>query len=108
MATYDIVTVGGGLGGSSLARSMALEGHSVLVLERESEFKDRVRGEQMTSWGSGEARELGIYELLRGRCANEMRYWDVYVGPNRIQHRDLTETTPSKLPNLGFFHPEMQ
>ena len=46
-ANYDIVTVGGGLGGASLARSMALEGRSVLVLERETEFKDRVRGEQM-------------------------------------------------------------
>ncbi|MCH8816031.1 MAG: FAD-dependent monooxygenase, partial [Chloroflexi bacterium] len=105
---YDIVTVGGGLGGASLARSMALEGRRVLVLERETEFKDRVRGEQLSSWGSGEARELGVYDLLLGTCASEMRYWDVYVGPNRIQHRDLTETTPTGLPNLAFFHPEMQ
>jgi 2-polyprenyl-6-methoxyphenol hydroxylase-like FAD-dependent oxidoreductase len=87
---------------------MALDGRNVLVLERETEFKDRVRGEQMASWGAGEARELGIYDLLCGSCANEMRYWDVYVGPNQMQHRDLTETTPSGLPNLGFFHPEMQ
>ena len=107
-AKYDIVTVGGGLGAASLARSMALEGRSVLVLERETEFKDRVRGEQLASWGAGEARELGIYDLLLESCGNEMRYWDVYVGPNRMMHRDVTETTPSKLPNLAFFHPQMQ
>jgi flavin-dependent dehydrogenase len=43
--TYDIITVGGGLGGASLAKAMAEHGARVLVLEREQQFKDRVRGE---------------------------------------------------------------
>jgi len=42
---FDVVVVGGGLGGATLARSMALQGARVLVLERDYQFKDRLRGE---------------------------------------------------------------
>jgi len=52
----------------------------VLVLEREKQFKDRVRGEQMSPWGVAEARELGIYELLRDACGHEVRWWQTYLG----------------------------
>ena len=38
---YDIITVGGGLGGSTLAKAMAERGARVLVVERERHFKDR-------------------------------------------------------------------
>jgi flavin-dependent dehydrogenase len=41
---YDIITVGGGLGGATLAKAMVENGARVLVLERERQFKDRVRG----------------------------------------------------------------
>jgi 2-polyprenyl-6-methoxyphenol hydroxylase-like FAD-dependent oxidoreductase len=50
--TYDLITVGGGLGGSALAKAMAEHGARVLVVERERRFKDRVRGEAMHPWGS--------------------------------------------------------
>ena len=46
---YDIITVGGGLGGATLAKAMAAQGARVLVLEREVHFKDRVRGEQIAA-----------------------------------------------------------
>ena len=39
MSVYDLVTIGGGLGGAALARSMALAGAKVLVLERTTDFK---------------------------------------------------------------------
>ena len=48
---YDIITVGGGLGGSALAKVLAERGARVLVVERESQFKDRVSGEWMAPWG---------------------------------------------------------
>jgi len=48
---YDAVIVGGGLAGSTLAKNLAEVGCQVLVLERETRFKDRVRGEQMNPWG---------------------------------------------------------
>jgi NADPH-dependent 2,4-dienoyl-CoA reductase/sulfur reductase-like enzyme len=60
---YDIITVGGGIAASALAETMAERGARVSVLERETKFEDRVRGEGLVCWGGGEARELGIYEL---------------------------------------------
>ena len=33
---YDIITVGGGVGGSGIAKAMAERGYRVLVLERET------------------------------------------------------------------------
>jgi choline dehydrogenase-like flavoprotein len=76
---YDIVTVGGGLGGAALAKTMTEHGARVLVLERERQFKDRVRGEGMHAWGVPEARALGIYDLLRDTCGCEARWWDTYL-----------------------------
>ena len=43
-AEYDIVTVGGGLGGAAVAVAMAKAGARVLVVERETRFQDRIRG----------------------------------------------------------------
>ena len=47
----DAIIVGGGLGGSALAEQLARAGRNVLVLERETKFRDRVRGENMLPWG---------------------------------------------------------
>jgi flavin-dependent dehydrogenase len=63
--TYDLITVGGGIGGAALAGAMAEHGARVLVLERETRFKDRVRGEGLLPWGVGEARTLGLYAGIR-------------------------------------------
>ena len=48
---YDIVTVGGGLGGSALAKVLAEHDARVLVVERERQFSDRIRGEWIAPWG---------------------------------------------------------
>jgi menaquinone-9 beta-reductase len=108
MSGYDLAIVGGGLGGSTLARAMAERGARVLVLERESRFKDRVRGEQMHPWGVAEARELGIYGLLRASCGHELPWWDAYAGPERTMHRDLPNTTPQRAGEFTYYHPAMQ
>jgi menaquinone-9 beta-reductase len=100
---YDIVTIGGGLGASALARTMAERGAKVLVLEQERRFRDRVRGEYVCPWGVAEAKELGISEILCGNCAVELPWIDLGFGP-----RNLLETTPQQLPGLSFSHPEMQ
>jgi choline dehydrogenase-like flavoprotein len=47
----DIVIVGGGIGGGSLATVLARDWVSVAVLERDPQPLDRVRGE---SWRRGE------------------------------------------------------
>jgi 2-polyprenyl-6-methoxyphenol hydroxylase-like FAD-dependent oxidoreductase len=106
--TYDIITVGGGLGGATLAKVMAEHGARVLVLEREAHFKDRVRGEGLHAWGVPEAKALGIYELLRNTCGLEVRWWDIYLGSQLMAHRDFLTTTPHQSPLFGFYHPDMQ
>jgi len=108
MADYDIITIGGGLGGAALAKGMAEQGARVLVIERETQFKDRVRGEGMTPWGCLDAQKLGIYDLLTSTCGHELPWWDNYIGPMQIMHRNVAETTPGGLPALAFNHPEMQ
>ena len=106
--SFDLVIIGGGLGGSVLAKSMAEGGASVLVLEREREFKDRVRGEFVTSWGTAEAQRLGIYQMLLDKVAHPVRWADLYAVKTLIVHRDVVTTTPQQLPCLAFYHPAMQ
>ena len=101
--SYDIITVGGGIAASTLARAMAGRGAKVLVLEREKQFKDRVRGEALVSWGVAEANELGICHLLKEKCAHDVPYVEAGTGL-----RDLRATTLQQLPLLSFPHQVMQ
>jgi menaquinone-9 beta-reductase len=105
---YDLIIVGGGLGGSSLAASIAKRGARVLLLEREQQFKDRVRGECVFPWGVAEAIHLDVLELLRDRCAHELPWMDFYSGDVLTVHRPVAATTPQQLPCITFYHPTMQ
>ena len=100
---FDVVTVGGGMAASALAIAMARSGARVLVLEKETKFRDRVRGEALTPWGVAEARKLGLAELLLNTCAKELPWVEMGFGP-----RNLVETTPQKEPFYSYSHPEMQ
>ena len=64
MVDYDVVVVGGGIAGSALAASLAPAGLGVLVLERLTEFRDRVRGEFMHPWGAAEMDRLDLTATL--------------------------------------------
>jgi 2-polyprenyl-6-methoxyphenol hydroxylase-like FAD-dependent oxidoreductase len=63
---YDLIIVGGGIGGGALATVMARAGRSVLVLEKSTVYRDRVRGEWMAPWGVAEAKRIGLYGDLIG------------------------------------------
>ena len=105
---FDIVTVGGGLGGAALARAMAERGARVLVLERERRFSDRVRGEALMPWGVAEARALGLHTLLLATCGHPLPWLDIFVAGLQIAHRDMPATTAHAAPWLAFYHPAMQ
>jgi len=64
MAGHDLVIVGGGIAGSALAAAVAAAGVDVVLLEREIEFRDRVRGEFMHAWGAAEMLTLGLEQPL--------------------------------------------
>jgi 2-polyprenyl-6-methoxyphenol hydroxylase-like FAD-dependent oxidoreductase len=60
----DIVIVGAGIGGAALATVLARAGLDVLVVERQTVYRDRVRGEFMAPWGVGETLRLGLTDVL--------------------------------------------
>ncbi len=108
MQEYDIVTVGGGLGGAALAREMAGAGARVLVLERTTEFADRVRGEVLVPWGCREANALGLYDLLHASCGHEIVWWEGVFDGMPVLRRDMTDATEGGYPTLTYYHPRMQ
>jgi len=105
--SYDIITVGGGLGGSTLALTLARRGLRVLVLERETAFKDRVRGEGILPWGVNEAKLLGIRELLVERAGRRVDHWTSHSWKQRPP-RDLPATTPDGSYCINVYHPRLQ
>lgn len=95
--TYDLVIVGGGIGGSALAAVMARAGRKVLLLEKSAQYEDRVRGEWIAPWGVTETKRLGLYDLLMsagGHHIAEHVTYDESLAP------EACEATP--LP-LGIF-----
>jgi len=105
--TYDLIVVGGGIAGASLAQSVAKSGARVLVVEQETKFRDRIRGECMQPWGVGEALKLGVAEALRS-YAYEMRWVQLILNGQTAMKRDLVATTPQRTGMWGFYHPSAQ
>jgi menaquinone-9 beta-reductase len=79
MDSADVVIVGGGIAGSSLAFALAEAGRQVRLLEASEVFEDRVRGEQMHTWGVHEARQLGVEQVLLDAGAHVAPLWRNYT-----------------------------
>lgn len=104
----DLLIIGGGIAGSTLGRAMALAGHRVIIVEKEEAFRDRIRGEVLLPWGSVEAGDLGIYDILVASCARELPREHFYYAGKSTTPRDFRTSTPRGTVTLTFFHPEMQ
>ena len=97
-AGMDVVVIGGGIAGASLAGALAREGLAVAVLESTVEFPDRVRGESMQAWGVKEARLLGVEDVLLGAGAHVAPTWRQYF-PTGDEPRDIPMN--SMVPEVG-------
>lgn len=106
--SYGAIVVGGGLGGSTLAAELCRSGHKVLVLERETQFKDRVRGENMLPWGVAAARRLGLTDMLVAAGGHWAPWFITYAMGEPVERRDLRSTTPDGDCALNIYHPLMQ
>jgi 2-polyprenyl-6-methoxyphenol hydroxylase-like FAD-dependent oxidoreductase len=84
----DVVVVGAGIAGASIAAVLARGGLKVLLLERQRAYRDRVRGEYMAPWGVLEARAVGLETAIRGAHAVDARYsvsYDELVAPSAAE-----------------------
>lgn len=89
---FDAVIIGGGIAGSGLGAVLARAGKSVLILERTTEYVDRVRGEWMAPWGVADAQANGLYDVLvaAGAGVNSR-----FVGYDEITTPAEAEASPS-------------
>jgi len=101
LADYDLIAVGGGIGGSALATVMGRAGYSVLVLEKSEVFEDQVRGEWIAPWGVTEVRRLGLYDLLMGVGGHHLTSHTTYD-----ETLDPAVAEAKTLP-LGIFAPDV-
>jgi 2-polyprenyl-6-methoxyphenol hydroxylase-like FAD-dependent oxidoreductase len=104
----DVVVVGGGLAGSTLATVLARSGRKVVILEREAKFKDRVRGENMMPWGVATARRLGVLEDLVAAGGLLAPFFNMYAMGKQTERRPMPQTTPSGESFLNMYHPDLQ
>ncbi|MGH7787215.1 MAG: FAD-dependent oxidoreductase [Candidatus Binatia bacterium] len=109
---YDIVIVGGGVGGSALATALAPAGLAVLVLEKSTVFPDLVRGEWIAPWGVVELRELGLYDRALAAGGHHLsRHQTCEEGVSAEQSLlaalDLGALVPDVAGPLCIRHPEL-
>src|SRR5215218_10553627 len=103
---YDVIVVGGGIAGSCLAGVLARGGLSVLLLERESAFRDRVRGELTWPWGVEEARRARLEIVQQMASCVPLRSLTPYEGG--IVAESDWEVPAEATTGLGFLHPRFQ
>lgn len=108
----DVVVVGGGVGGSALAASLARAGRRVLVLEKSTTYPDLVRGEWIAPWGVAELQALGLYEVVRAAGGHHLARHASYEaaaadGPSPLDALALAELVPGIPGPLCIRHPEL-
>jgi 2-polyprenyl-6-methoxyphenol hydroxylase-like FAD-dependent oxidoreductase len=103
----EVVVVGGGIGGASLAFALADAGVGVTVLEASTEFADRVRGESMQAWGVKEARDLGVEQVLLDAGAHISTVWRQYMeGAGDVGDIPMAMMVPDIPGSLNLRHPD--
>jgi len=109
-AQPDVVIAGTGIAGGALGTVLARAGFEVVLLERETIYPDRVRGEYLTPWGVTELTKLELLQPLREAGALFSRRnipYDELYGPAEAEARvfDLTKMHAEKLGALCLGHP---
>lgn len=110
--TPDVVIVGGGIAGGALATVLARNGLEVFVLERETSYPDRVRGEWIAPWGVAEFKRLGLIDILRQHGALNVERnvpYDENWLPEAAEQRalDFTKLPPDLPTPICIGHPTM-
>ncbi|MGW2034922.1 FAD-dependent oxidoreductase [Streptomyces sp. NPDC001811] len=89
---FDVVVVGGGIAGSALAAALAGDGYEVMLLERQTSYRDKVRGEVINCWGVQELIDLGLEECILkagGTYVDRFIGFDEIVDPETAKSKAL-------------------
>lgn len=105
----DVAIVGGGIAGSTLALTLARSGVSVAVVEREPEFRDRIRGESIHPWGVRELTGLDLRETVLD-CAGgiELPHWTRYRDAQIQDTFAWSDLIPGSPGEISVRHPNLQ
>ncbi|MGQ0719836.1 MAG: NAD(P)/FAD-dependent oxidoreductase [Pseudonocardiales bacterium] len=93
----DVVVVGGGIAGSALATVLARDGYEVLVLERQTAYRDKVRGEVVVCWGVAELLRLDLEKPLLDAGGS---YADRFVGFDETTDPGAAEAAAAPLDQM--------
>ena len=108
MTDPDVLIVGGGIAGGTLATVLARAGLSTVVLERQAVYRDRVRGECMWQWGVAEMRRLGLADVMDragARSAQRLATYDELTGPDAPDREDLGRAVAGVAGTMNLYHP---
>jgi 2-polyprenyl-6-methoxyphenol hydroxylase-like FAD-dependent oxidoreductase len=106
-SVFDVAVVGGGIAGSTLAGVLARAGLGVVVFEKESRFRDRIRGEFTWPWGVADVHRLAIDDLLAQAGVVAIRALTYYANQRPVQTA-WERMAPDDIPAMGFVHPRFQ
>lgn len=100
---FDVVIAGGGFAGSSLGGVLARGGLDVAIVERERQFRDRIRGEFTWPWGRAEIDRLGLLPTFESIGALPLLRMDEYLEGAYSRTIDVVPR-----PGLTFQHAPLQ
>jgi flavin-dependent dehydrogenase len=108
----EVVIVGAGVAGASMAIVLARLDVSVLMLEKSAVHVDRIRGESITPWGVEEAQNLGVLDILTnagGHFTSRLVLYGEDISPESARSRaiNLSALVPNVPGTLKIGHPRM-
>ncbi|KAF0852941.1 mitochondrial squalene monooxygenase-like protein [Andalucia godoyi] len=85
MIHSDVVIVGGGVVGATLAYVLGKKGFKVIVVERDLSEPDRLIGELLQPGGVNALTQLGLAETMEGIDACKIQGYSVFMDNQRLQ-----------------------
>ncbi len=107
----DVVIVGGGIAGSALATALARGGLEVRALERQTAYRDKVKGEVFLPWGAAEVKRMGLEATLLaagGGYTTRLARYDEWLRPEESESQavPLDQMVPGVPGALNVGHPD--
>ncbi|GJQ11374.1 hypothetical protein GpartN1_g3165.t1 [Galdieria partita] len=85
MQDFDVIVVGAGVAGASLATVLGRNGKRVLCVERDLQEPDRIVGELLQPGGCRKLVELGLEESLKGIDAQNVFGYGIFLRDKRTK-----------------------